>query len=1133
MSEPSLVSCPDVPKNNSDDAAEASLADSSISQTRFSFYNADDFIQKSPPRGDSTDILRSLQEHEQQRLEILSPPAVERTIPSLDVTNPYEDAIKEALDLLRRHRTVETAVDVANPPLDRVRTPPESDRVLRSRDASLSPDSSALGEAYQAEIEARRKQRQERMAKYAERLAELKESDAGSQSGATPLKVDTSYDDDDEAAAMPDMNGGLLQTGSVSTITANKDDEVQRGVEKVLLAILERANSRGRGERSAEFSLGEEKKTANYDDSKADADENNLLQAMTDLLRAGGSSGTMSADTDEQPARQPTASRPALLSSTMSMDSYDPVTASRSAEDEVPAGDYEQVAAAMMRPLSLSHRSHSMALSEPIPRRDAGSFATELADTNGGVEAVASDPGPPGAAVDELDQLVQQFSTKSQLSNGSAAPVVQQLKHGNTKDDSIDERVRRLLDGVSVPQTYTEGTGDYEEDDSIVGTSLEGDTMSSATSRSSSRSSHSSSRSNSTSEEETETSYDEDDESHDPRNSTIDGVLGPLSKGTTGVVLEPDAPTSEQPTILESLSAAMSLVTGNVSGLKDKYSADHEDVLSDSDHLSKVDELMKTLCAHLLPIGVVRSNKLLERLPQWDESNPEEPGYRVVRLTNLQLRQVEKEFEQMVEKLKKNSHDQLRTLSGSDEGFQRDLQAAEDLLDQEEKRQSVTLIGSTSPSFLATATADDQSVASATDDESCLANFPGIKKTGRGEMGDLEYFHLPIIFKSHVTGFEPTKDLFLESGNVVAGQYLVEGELGSAAFSTAYRCIDLNSEGSGPDGHEEVCLKVIKNTKDFFDQSLDEIKILELLRQTGKCQEKAIVEMKTFFYHREHLIIVTELLRQNLFEFGKFIVDNDEEPYFTLPRLSFITRQVLVALDFVHSLGLVHSDVKPENILLGSYSRALVKLIDFGSSCYLTDRQSSYIQSRSYRAPEVVLGLPYDGRIDIWSLGCVVAEMFTGDVTFQNDSIVSMLSRIESICGPFPRHMIAQGRQSGRFFTKCGLLFERTLQEDDTADDTDHSATSGEDPVETFDIFQPKRTTLATRLGFEADLMELSDAGKKLSKEQKQRAMFVDFVRKLLTIDPEVRPTAKQALEHPWIQLATTLTEADIKYPSS
>lgn len=324
-------------------------------------------------------------------------------------------------------------------------------------------------------------------------------------------------------------------------------------------------------------------------------------------------------------------------------------------------------------------------------------------------------------------------------------------------------------------------------------------------------------------------------------------------------------------------------------------------------------------------------------------------------------------------------------------------------------------------------------------------------------------------------------------------------------------------------------MKVIKNTKDFFDQSLDEIKILEKLRQTGKCHENHIVEMKTFFYHREHLIICTELLRQNLFEFGKFIVDNDEEAYFTITRMAFITRQMLKALKFVHSLGLVHSDVKPENILLGSYSRAQVKLIDFGSSCYLTDRQSSYIQSRSYRAPEVVLGLPYDGKIDVWSLGCVVAEMFTGEVTFQNDSIVSMLSRIESICGPFPRHMIAQGRQSGRFFTRSGLLFEKV-------DDVDNS--HGDDKRQAlFDIFQPKSTCLSARLGFEDDLMEgFDDRDVQIGpfrSRREEKQTFVDFVARLLTIDPDSRPTADEALSHPWMQYAASLSEDDIKYPSA
>ena len=134
----------------------------------------------------------------------------------------------------------------------------------------------------------------------------------------------------------------------------------------------------------------------------------------------------------------------------------------------------------------------------------------------------------------------------------------------------------------------------------------------------------------------------------------------------------------------------------------------------------------------------------------------------------------------------------------------------------------------------------------------------------------------------------------------------------------------------------------------------------------------------------------------------------------------------------------------------------------------MSDRQSSYIQSRSYRAPEVILGLPYDGGIDMWSMGCVVAEMYTGEVTFQNDSEVSMLSRIEAICGPFPKHMIAKGRNSHRIFTDSGLIYEK-VSRDEGDDDSHGSADSEHDQV---CVYQPKMTTMAARLGFDPDFME-------------------------------------------------------------
>ena len=166
--------------------------------------------------------------------------------------------------------------------------------------------------------------------------------------------------------------------------------------------------------------------------------------------------------------------------------------------------------------------------------------------------------------------------------------------------------------------------------------------------------------------------------------------------------------------------------------------------------------------------------------------------------------------------------------------------------------------------------------------------------------------------------------------------------------------------------------------------------------------------------------------------------------------------------------------------------------------------------------------------------------MYTGDVTFQNDSIVSMLSRIEAFRGSFPRHMIAQGRQCGRFFTKSGLLYEVVGQSDEdeglsitppAPDDEESESDSELEQVE-FDIFQPKKTQLSSRLGFDADLM--NDYGaKNISMERKIEQMFTDFVAKLLIIDPDGRPSAEEALKHPYMLYAASLTDELIKYPSS
>ncbi|KAL7445386.1 hypothetical protein ACHAXH_008035 [Discostella pseudostelligera] len=625
-------------------------------------------------------------------------------------------------------------------------------------------------------------------------------------------------------------------------------------------------------------------------------------------------------------------------------------------------------------------------------------------------------------------------------------------------------------------------------------------------------------------------------------------ALGPRSQqpgGTTGIVLEDGfsarinrdyaGPTKiaterlqREPSLSDSSQNSSDVdddpqsVLDDVDGELRQKSNNH----SSSEGLSREENdgeaIMMKLCTHLFPDGMdVKQNSSLASLItldsiklEWDDEDPDEPGYVVHRLTKSQLMGIENAFDTIVAPLLKH-----RLEGSTDNNFEHDLEEAEVVLDKEErqlkleaeKKNNATELGKESELESLTLQVKDMLRES-------VPGFPGIYHPGKGQTGDMECFYLPIITSSQKTGFEPTKDIVLKPGIVFAKNYLVQGELGSAAFSTAYRCLDLCSEVDEDGFQDEVCLKVIKNTKDYFDQSLDEIKILQLLKDTGRVKENNIVEMKSYFYHREHLVIVTELLRQNLYEFGKSIVESEGPLYFTRMRLSHIIRQCLIALKFVHELGLMHCDIKPENILLCSYSRALVKIIDFGSSSFTTDRQSSYIQSRSYRAPEVILGLPYDGKIDLWSLGCVVAEMYTNEVTFQNDSEVSMLSRIEAICGPFPRHMIANGRNSHRIFTDCGLIYEQISPEDDSSEDeTDKSL---------FDVYQPKMTTISARLGFDEDLLEQSHR----SEDDKQRASFADFVRSLLTIDPDKRPTAAEALNHPWIKSSLDLTEEDIRY---
>jgi len=129
-------------------------------------------------------------------------------------------------------------------------------------------------------------------------------------------------------------------------------------------------------------------------------------------------------------------------------------------------------------------------------------------------------------------------------------------------------------------------------------------------------------------------------------------------------------------------------------------------------------------------------------------------------------------------------------------------------------------------------------------------------------------------------------------------------------------------------------------------------------------------------------------------------------------------QQILCALVFLQlpEIDVIHCDMKPENILLRSPRRSAVKVIDFGSSCQSNERLYTYIQSRFYRSPEVLLGCPYDTAIDVWSLGCILVEMHTGEALFGGVNEADQVAKIAEVLGYPPRDLLEQGTKVNKFF---------------------------------------------------------------------------------------------------------------------
>jgi len=324
-------------------------------------------------------------------------------------------------------------------------------------------------------------------------------------------------------------------------------------------------------------------------------------------------------------------------------------------------------------------------------------------------------------------------------------------------------------------------------------------------------------------------------------------------------------------------------------------------------------------------------------------------------------------------------------------------------------------------------------------------------------------------------------------GEVLNGRFLLLGSYGKGVFSTVIRSTDQQTG-------KEVAVKILRNNDAMKRMGLKEIELLKQISETDPEGKYNCVKLIHHFEDRNHLCLVFEALgggnlREVLRKYGHKIG-------LKIQAVKVYGHKLMLALKLLRKLKYFHADLKPDNILANE-TKTSVKLADFGSASPVADNPiTPFLVSRWYRAPEIMLGLPYSYEIDMWSLGCTLFEIATGKVLFPGQSNNEMLYLIMEVSGPVPKKMIKKGAFAAENFDENGN-FKRYMV----------------DKITTKEYIKVCQITQSTR-----DLKgELLNSPYQLSEDEKKMLINLhDLLMKIFVFDPSRRISVNDALKHPF-----------------